>query len=159
MTRVVASRQDGAEFTSTADHKAFVAGATAFRATKGCLECHDDAKVGEPVGYMVLERWAVTEAAALRASQIKSALMSVAVVVLLGIALSLIARTVTKPLGRITVAAARIADGDIDQTVTVESNDELGTLAASFRDMMRGRSTGAVTNAASRGRSANSCRE
>ncbi|MDQ8155008.1 MAG: methyl-accepting chemotaxis protein [Gemmatimonadota bacterium] len=135
VAQVLASRQDEASVADAPDGSPFVAGATAFRATKACLECHDDIKLGEPVGYLVLERWARAETAALRTSQLKSAAVSIGVVLLLGILLSLVTRTITRPLGDITAAAARIAEGDIEHDVRFTSNDEVGALASSFRAM------------------------
>jgi len=134
--RTLVSRKDDAEWTTTPDGKPYVAGMTAFRAAKACQECHDQVKLGEPVGYLVLERWATTEASALRTSQLKAIATSLGVVILLGFALSFITRAITRPLASITDAAARIAGGDINQTVSVRSDDELGALANSFRSLI-----------------------
>ncbi len=51
---------------------------------------------------------------------------------LLGLAL---ARTLTRPLVALTQAVRRIAGGDFGQTVKVESQDEIGQLAAAFNQM------------------------
>ncbi len=136
MSAVLASRHDSSAYTQTADGKPYVEGISAFRAATGCLQCHDDVKVGEPVGYLVFERWATAEASALRTAQFKAIGTSLAIVILLGVALSLITRAITKPLAAITHAAARIAEGDIAQEVTIHSSDELGVLADSFRRMI-----------------------
>jgi len=133
---VFASRQDAAAYTTTVDGKPYIEGVTAFRAAPACLECHDQAKIGEPIGYLVVERWAMAEASALRASQLKAVGVSFAVIILLGLALSVITRSITRPLGRVTEAAARIAEGDIEQELDVRSSDEIGALADSFRRMM-----------------------
>lgn len=136
LLRSLKSRTDGSELTASADGKPFVAGVTAFRAQAACIECHGEFKAGDPIGYLAIERWATNESAALQASQLKSIGVSVVVVALLGIALSLITRTITRPLARIEAAAARIAQGDVDQEITEHSNDELGMLADSFRSMI-----------------------
>jgi methyl-accepting chemotaxis protein len=133
---VLASHRDSSAYAKAADGRPYISGVVAFRADKACLECHDELKVGEAVGYLTLERWATKEEAALRSSQIKAIGISFAVVILLGIGLSLITRMITKPMAAITTAAARIAEGDIEQEMTVRSNDELGALADSFRGMM-----------------------
>jgi len=47
----------------------------------------------------------------------------------------LVARSISKPLDALTQGAARIAAGDMNVRVQVNSNDELGDLAASFNRM------------------------
>lgn len=49
----------------------------------------------------------------------------------------LIARTMTKPLRKITNAARQIAGGSLNVNVDVKSNDELGDLGANFNYMSR----------------------
>jgi signal transduction histidine kinase len=62
-----------------------------------------------------------------------------AVVLLLGAAAAwLLARTLTRPLARLTSAAQHIAAGDFQQPVAVTSRDEIGTLTGAF-ERMRGR--------------------
>jgi methyl-accepting chemotaxis protein len=134
--RALKSNGNISELTTGVDNRPFVVGVTAVRAQAGCAQCHRDVKVGEPIGYLALERWATKESDALQASQLRGIAVSVAVVLLLGFALSFVARQITKPLASITKAAARIAQGDIDQEVTDRSNDELGRLADSFRSMI-----------------------
>ena len=51
---------------------------------------------------------------------------------LLGVFLTI---SITRPMSQITAVAARIADGDVSQTVDYRSRDELGHLADSFRAM------------------------
>jgi signal transduction histidine kinase len=64
---------------------------------------------------------------------IYSALGSAVVAVVLGIILS---RTLSRPLQELSAAAQQAATGDLSQKVTVSSRDEIGTLAASFNQMM-----------------------
>jgi len=47
----------------------------------------------------------------------------------------LLARTLTRPLQALTDAAQKIAAGDLEQQVSVTSNDEIGQLAVSFNRM------------------------
>ncbi len=46
-------------------------------------------------------------------------------------------RRLTRPIKQLTDQATRIADGNLDQTIPVESRDEIGQLAVSFNDMAR----------------------
>lgn len=48
---------------------------------------------------------------------------------------ALLARTLTRPISELTKATRAVAEGDLDQQVTVRSRDELGELAASFNRM------------------------
>lgn len=50
----------------------------------------------------------------------------------------LIARSVTRPVGRLVRTARRIRDGDYSEEVPVERRDEIGELAASFNHMLDG---------------------
>lgn len=47
----------------------------------------------------------------------------------------LISRSISKPLARLRAAAAEIGKGRLDIEIEVESNDEIGLLAASFKGM------------------------
>lgn len=56
-----------------------------------------------------------------------------AFVLVLSILLAVIfTQSITRPLSDLTTVAARMADGEIDQTVEVTSNDEIGQLALTF---------------------------
>ena len=59
-----------------------------------------------------------------------------ALVVSLGVAL-LIARTITRPIKRITQASERMAHGDYGQQIPVDGPDEVARLATSFNGMAR----------------------
>lgn len=47
----------------------------------------------------------------------------------------LIARSISRPIGEISAAAQKISKGELDGDLTVKSDDEIGVLADSFRDM------------------------
>jgi len=51
------------------------------------------------------------------------------------ITIFLVVRKYTQPLLRLTQVARRIADGNLDEEVAVESSDEIGTLAEAFNKM------------------------
>ena len=58
--------------------------------------------------------------------------------VMVGVALVLgivLARVITRPLREMTMAASKIASGDLEQVVPVRSSDELGVLANQFNHM------------------------
>ncbi len=54
------------------------------------------------------------------------------VAIVLGV---LLARTITRPVRELTLAAQRLARGELGQTVRVESRDEVGELAMAFNQM------------------------
>ncbi|MDT7543381.1 MAG: two-component system, NtrC family, sensor kinase [Acidobacteriota bacterium] len=53
------------------------------------------------------------------------------------ILVALVMRIITRPVRRLTEAAVEVAGGHYGATVEVESNDEVGLLAASFNEMSR----------------------
>jgi methyl-accepting chemotaxis protein len=59
----------------------------------------------------------------------------VAASISLGLA-SLITRAITRPLGQITQAAIKVADGDLNQRAYINSRDEVGQLADAFNVMV-----------------------
>jgi len=66
-----------------------------------------------------------------------TALGSVAFVLILTFTLGIgVGRSFTRPLMRITQAARGLAVGDIDQRIQVNSRDEIGQMAESFRSMI-----------------------
>ena len=46
-----------------------------------------------------------------------------------------IARLTTRPIRKLTVASGRIASGELEQKITIESRDEVGELAHAFNEM------------------------
>ncbi len=48
----------------------------------------------------------------------------------------MVAVRLVRPLNRLTVATERAADGDLEQTISVETNDEFESLATSFNTML-----------------------
>jgi len=56
---------------------------------------------------------------------------------ILGLVISLVLiRSITRPLNEIVAVAKRTAEGDITDDIHAEGNDEIGTLAKVFREMM-----------------------
>jgi methyl-accepting chemotaxis protein len=71
-------------------------------------------------------------AAAGRRAMVAAVLLVVVLAGALGVALVL---AITRPIERLTRAAAEIARGDLDQEIEHRSHDEIGRLADSFRDL------------------------
>lgn len=100
------------------------------------VKCNDavtalvDAKV-----KLAGERGAKARADGKRSMAVMLAATVVAFLIAIGFGIVL-ARGITVPMAMMAGAAARIAEGDIDQNVTHRSNDELGVLAQSFRDLI-----------------------
>jgi methyl-accepting chemotaxis protein len=62
----------------------------------------------------------------------------IAVAALLAVALGVIlARIIGKPLSQLVVAANKIAEGDLDTNIGVDTKDEIGILASAFRKMSK----------------------
>lgn len=53
------------------------------------------------------------------------------------VTLYFILSSIIRPLNRLTVGAERIKDGDLTEEIAIESNDEIGRVAASFNEMTR----------------------
>jgi len=56
----------------------------------------------------------------------------------------LVARSITRPLGKMADAALKLAVGDIEQSIEYKSDDEIGKLADSFREMIEDQKAKAV---------------
>ncbi len=77
----------------------------------------------------------------LQASNQRSTIVIIAIgliaVILGGFFAVIILRSIIKPLSMITGAASNLALGDIEQSINIDSRDEIGTLADSFRNMIK----------------------
>jgi methyl-accepting chemotaxis protein len=79
---------------------------------------------------------------------LEKALFAIGLIVLLLVSgvILFVANLLTKPIRKVTDAAERLAEGDVDVEIDVHSNDEVGRLAASFRqtvDYLREKATAA----------------
>jgi len=80
----------------------------------------------------------LTDLASAQAEAQRGLWLASAVVLALGaIAAWFLAGSLVGPLTRLTEAAKRIADGDLERPVTVRTNDEIGTLAVAFEQMRK----------------------
>lgn len=76
--------------------------------------------------------------AALFRTTMLQVLLATLLFVLTGSALAyVLARKISDPISRLTVAAREIGQGQLDQVVTVTANDEIGELASNFNQMTR----------------------
>lgn len=104
-------------------------------AEESCLSCHDDLKVGEATGYLVLERWIETDLRQARAEKIRLAILGVLLVGSLIAVLVGVARAISRPVRQMAEAATRIAGGDLTQRVSLSREDEVGELSCSLDRM------------------------
>ncbi|HWT77182.1 MAG TPA: adenylate/guanylate cyclase domain-containing protein, partial [Candidatus Methylomirabilis sp.] len=73
--------------------------------------------------------------AGLRRTVLGISLVSGLVAIMAGVVL---ARRVTGPLSALTRSVARVAEGDLSQSLPVQSSDEVGRLTSAFNDMLEG---------------------
>ncbi len=91
---------------------------------------------GEPIGFVTLGISKVAMNAEVSADARKAASVGAFIVALGGVALWFISGRFVRPIKRIEAIARRIAAGEVDVEVDVESSDETGRLAESFREMI-----------------------
>jgi signal transduction histidine kinase len=65
------------------------------------------------------------------------AMLSIVFLAAGAIAAYALSRMITRPITRLTESAARMAEGQIDQEIPVESRDEIGTLATTYNQMAK----------------------
>lgn len=101
-----------------------------------CVACHSDFKVGDPIGYLGLERWTDAVIAESNAVQYWSAFVNVLLLVAMGVVLAVLVRRIIGPLRQMTQVAQRVAAGDLALSVTHQSPDETGELAEALRGIV-----------------------
>ncbi|RMF65745.1 MAG: HAMP domain-containing protein, partial [Calditrichaeota bacterium] len=72
----------------------------------------------------------------LRSAQFAQMWLTLAVIVLFVVITVIIANLISKPVRAITQIAQHLAEGDLDQDVSIHRDDEIGALADSFRHMI-----------------------
>jgi len=99
-----------------------------------CQECHTSE--GNILGYLLIETPLRDLQRQLQAGFWRMALVALGTLVLLvGLMLYALRRLVTQPVGELARGLAEIGAGNLDCDVRVQSHDELGRLAGSFRQM------------------------
>jgi signal transduction histidine kinase/HAMP domain-containing protein len=112
------------EETRTAEEELVRQGAAAVGATKriGALTVGLSLRGVEEQFWGLLTLWAGT---------------TVGFLALSALALSTFSRRITRPINRLTEQAGKVAAGRLDETISVESRDEIGQLAVAFNEMTR----------------------
>lgn len=105
-------------------------------AEERCQLCHK-AEVGEVLGVVVGEI-SLQEADRALASETRMLLgfVTLALLVLAGVGVLALNRLVLKPVAAVNRGLAVLAQGDLTHKLTLTSNDELGDMANSFREMV-----------------------
>jgi methyl-accepting chemotaxis protein len=115
--------------------RAYMETLTPILADDGCVGCHDNLKPGQPVGYLILERWVDADLRTLAASRAREVAASLLLVVVLIGALWIVTRRITRPLPRVAGLIEKLSSGDLTQRVAVNSADEIGALSRSLDHM------------------------
>lgn len=71
-----------------------------------------------------------------QSSLITTVIFGLAILAAAGAGAFFIARAITGPLGQVRVVSTELAQGDVDQEITVDSTDEVGQMALSFKEMV-----------------------
>jgi methyl-accepting chemotaxis protein len=136
LNQVKGSSQGVFELAQTKDGAPYVRGLRAIPADQKCMQCHSQ-KEGEAVGYLGVETWAQKSFHELNTARDYSIVITLVLVSLVGGAIYFQARSITRPLGKMTSFANGISLGDFSQPIDHRSADELGVLADSFRQLKR----------------------
>ena len=95
-------------------------------------------ELGEKLGWMlVLDQDQQELEASLHQALMYSLLVGaglLAALLLLGV---WVARSIAQPISRLDAAASQVAEGDLEATVQVDSEDEVGSLSSSFNQMVQ----------------------
>jgi methyl-accepting chemotaxis protein len=97
-----------------------------------------DQKVFEPWGYRVVIGYPRSDIGSLIASARRNILMGGAVLAILicGLIAGLVSRRIVRPVGTLVHAADALAQGDVTITIDSRGEDEIGSLARSFRSIV-----------------------
>lgn len=106
------------------------------RVSSGYMDRANPITVDGEVKYIVYVKDTKQDQQNLTASIFAIILRTVIFALLIAVILSfLFAKTITKPIGNITKGAKRLSMGELDTTLEVASDDEIGTLTETFNDM------------------------
>ncbi len=106
------------------------------RISSGYIDRANPIVVDDEVKYIVYVKDTKQDQQSLTASMFKIILRTVMFALLIAVFLSFIfAKTITIPIENITKGAKRLSMGELDTSLDVQSNDEIGTLTETFNDM------------------------
>lgn len=90
----------------------------------------------DSLGWRVIAVQPETEALQpVQQQQRTNILMGIAIVILAAAAAAFIAQVIARPIVRLTDTAVQVVEGDLSARTAIESQDEIGTLAATFNQM------------------------
>ncbi len=134
LQKVKSSTQGQIELAETTDGSPFIKGISPIPAETKCLDCHTQ-KAGEAVGYLGIETWARKDFQELRTSRNYSILITVLLVMVVAGVITVRARAIIRPLTDMSRIAQGISVGDFSRGISYRSQDEIGVLAESFRQL------------------------
>jgi methyl-accepting chemotaxis protein len=128
----------GTQLDQITDGKCVLSGESGFQTVQVNKEARrvywaTSALTGWKVAISVPESVIFAPMAALRARALATGTIALAVVLVMVV---LIARRIAQPLANIRKAANALAVGDVEQEITVNSQDEIGDVARAFRSLM-----------------------
>lgn len=127
---------DSIEFMETSEGDPFVVGVTPVLAEPACIKCHATIAVGEPIGFLGMERWAVRDKEELGITLQNSLIMGLSTIIVCSALLALLMRRlVTKPIQVLRQSSERIGCGELDYRINLKTGDEIEGLAIEFNRM------------------------
>ena len=105
-----------------------------------CVECHleqakHDLKVGEVMGVITLKT-SLEEIEAQITEGRNFVIISLTITLIIGIVIiNYVVKKLTDPIIKLTLLSEKISNGDLEVSIDVPSNDEVGVLASSFNKM------------------------
>jgi len=134
MQKVISSQATVPYYETDSSGERFLTFLAPIKNSKGCHKCHGKERPVRGVLKLTTSLGAVQED--IRRTWVQST-MVIGVAILGALLLTglMIRRTVVRPIGHVTRAMVRAADGDLTQTVPVMGRDELSQMASSFNHM------------------------
>jgi methyl-accepting chemotaxis protein len=110
---------------------------TPIKANETCVDCHPGVKPGDIRGFIEMKLGTKDSDAILFKQVTSNALVTFLLFALLlgGLAL-IVSKALIAPLKRMTAIAQAVTQGELDQRITVTSDDEVGRMARSFQEMI-----------------------
>jgi methyl-accepting chemotaxis protein len=100
-----------------------------------CISCHEG-KQGEVLGFLGVDLWAAAKLDAMTAMTNISITWAIAGIAVLLLATFVVTRKFLQPLNTMTAVAHDLALGDFRRDIEYQSQDEIGALSESFRQVV-----------------------